>query len=110
MVKKTYENHRVVVEPRSLGDFGFGSISDYSICPDPEERNARYKEICEEIKSDIKRHVDQVGSVYVDFDTVLSCSFCNCEWETDANGEPLCCDEAVDEWKNTPQTQGSDDD
>ena len=28
------------------------------------------------------------------------CSFCGSDWETDENGCPLCCDEAIKEWED----------
>jgi len=26
------------------------------------------------------------------------CSYCNERWKTDSDGEPLCCDDAIQEW------------
>jgi hypothetical protein len=101
------ENFRVEVEPRSIGDYGFASISDYAIEPNENKRNERYERICECIVEDIKRHVDDVGWVGVVYDTSEVCSFCGNEWEVNEDpndedwelGEPLCCDEATSEWK-----------
>ena len=92
------DNYRVIIEPRGLGNYGFASISDHAIEPDETKRNQRYKELCEEIVDDVKRHVDSVGSVYVDFDTTEICEYWGYEWETDENGCPVCCQKAVDEW------------
>lgn len=34
------------------------------------------------------------------------CGLCNCDWETDENNCPVCCQKAVDEWNisNKPIT------
>jgi hypothetical protein len=92
------ENWRVVVEPRGLGSFGFGSISDYAIEPDKEKREAKYKDACGDIIQEIKRHVDGVGSAYWECDTRHECSFCGYEWDVDEIGCPLCCQDAIDEF------------
>jgi hypothetical protein len=93
-MKVTYqENYRVVVEPRGLGNFGCVHMSDGLIERDPQKRAARYKDLCESIKDDIKRHVDDVGSVYIESDTVKECSHCGSTWSEKSdqyNGG--CCD------------------
>lgn len=33
------------------------------------------------------------------------CSFCECEWEVDENGMPVCCGEAMDEWDAARKTK-----
>jgi len=62
-------NYRVIVEPRRIGQYGFASISDYAIEPDEDKRNERYRKECEQIVDNIKRHIDDVGAVYIDYDT-----------------------------------------
>jgi len=107
-VKKTIkENFRVEVFPKSLGDFGLVRISDYAVEPDEENRNQEYKAVCEDIVCQIERHVDGVGSIYVEFDTRHVCSFCGFDWDVNTDpddpdfgfGEPCCCTAAQDEWK-----------
>jgi len=100
-------NWRVVVEPRGLGNFGIASISDYAIEPDEEKREARYKAMCEDIMEQIKRHIDDVGNVYLDCDTEEVCSYCRRTWEVNEDpndpdaelGQPLCCHKAIEEWR-----------
>ncbi len=91
--KSTHENFRVVVEPRSLGDWGWVRTSDSLFTKNEEDRQRQYRERCEEIVADIKRHVDSVGSVYVDHDTVHKCEHCGWAWtEESATYNGGCCD------------------
>jgi hypothetical protein len=49
---------------------------------------------CNEIKDQVKRHVDDVGYIEVECDDVYCCEFCEREWTEDNekyNGG--CCDE-----------------
>lgn len=92
-------NFRVVVEPRSLGDYGFIIMSDNSFNRKDEDIEKEYLNRCEGIKDEIKRHVDNVRSIAVDYDVEERCSFCGFEWEVDTEtGEPRCCMSAVDEF------------
>ena len=99
------ENFRVIVEPRSLGDFGFGIVSD-RMGRTEEQCCKEYLERCEEIEQDIKRHVNNVGHVYVKFDKEEICSYCGYGWEESEGeedfekGSLVCCEEAMEEWKN----------
>jgi hypothetical protein len=52
----------------------------------------------EKIRQDIRRHVDDIGSAIVEYDTVHYCSFCFREWEVDGDGCPTCCSKAEEEW------------
>jgi len=93
MSKKTIrQNFRVVVEPQSLDNFGFTLI-----CPDDDERERLYERLymrrCQDIAQAIKRHVDCVEYINVEWDVEIVCSHCGEEWEDD----PVCCNEAVDE-------------
>jgi hypothetical protein len=86
-------NFRVVIEPRGLGNFGQISMPDRLICPDKDHRLRQYRERCDEIAADVKRHVDNVGHVYVDFDTEGECEHCGSRWTEDSdqyNGG--CCE------------------
>ena len=51
------------------------------------------KRISEELVASIKRHVDDVDRVEIEFDTV--CEFCGSPWEQ----PPLCCEAAIQEWE-----------
>lgn len=52
-----------------------------------------------EIKDAIKRHIDDVESVDVYWDTVSKCSHCGYDWEEDSlTKEPQCCQKAQDEF------------
>ncbi|WP_097933331.1 MULTISPECIES: hypothetical protein [unclassified Streptomyces] len=112
MKKTTREDFRIVITPRRLGDLGWMSISD-RMASDNIERDTR--ERCEEIAEQVKRHVDNVGSVEVQFTEVHTCSHCsltwevltaeeaadlrNCQDEHSVEGEPVCCDKAIDEFR-----------
>lgn len=102
-------NFRVVVEPLGLGYFGSVSASVgliYGRGPEAEKRIERdMEERCNEIVADIKRHADNVGSVYVEFDQQHVCEHCGWKWteESDTyNGG--CCDK--DE-ENAPAETGA---
>lgn len=96
MKLKTLTNFRVEVTPREpyLGR-------------DPKKAEAIWADLCKDIASQIKRHVDDVGSADVVFDTKESCSHCDYGWEvaTDDSdpefpkGCPLCCEAAIEEFK-----------
>lgn len=100
MKKEIIDDWYVRIDPRSLGNFGLASMSDRLIEPDYDKRMERYKELCEEISDDVKRHVDNVGFVSVEKDVSHVCEYCESIWSEDSddyNGG--CCDE--DE-KNNP--------
>jgi len=102
-------NFRVVIEPRRLGDFGRIKTSDTFVYGRGLEAEARiekeYEERCNEIASEIKRHVDNVGCTSVEFDQERVCEHCGSIW-TEAsqvyNGG--CC--SKDE-ENNPSEQGA---
>lgn len=52
----------IVVEPRSLGNLGAVHIPDSWCGTDQEDIDRRYRERCEEIIEEIKRHCNNVGS------------------------------------------------
>lgn len=59
------------------------------------------------MEEQIKRHVDNVGYISVQYDTYEVCSHCNLTWEVSEDnrdpdfpkGCPVCCDKAIDEWE-----------
>lgn len=70
---------RVVVQPRSPGDFGSVSISGI------KRSESETIEMCEFIAADIRRHVDGLQSrgnrgVEVTWDDVPVCGHCGSDW------------------------------
>lgn len=82
-------NFRVIVEPRGPGNFGFASIGGMTRS---EDEWTRY---CEDIISQINRHVNDVQSVYFECDAEKVCEHCGWAWtdgdDSEHNGG--CCDE-----------------
>jgi len=82
-------NFRVEVVPRGLGDFGAVRTSDSFIYGRGTEAEARierdYIARCEEIVSDVKRHVDNVHSAYVQYDQDHVCEHCGSAWTEASN-------------------------
>lgn len=87
------KNYRVVVEPRM-----YTYIRRYLT----EEQ---YRRVCNEIIEQIKRHVDDVLDVQIEFDSEYTCEYCENTWEEDENGEPMCCGKAQEEWKSNQEKQ-----
>lgn len=84
-------NFHVRVEPRSKGDFGFATISSIQYTPKEEE------EACEEMVREIKRHVDRVGYIGVEYDAEQVCEFCGAQWtEDDDNYNGGCCSQDIE--------------
>jgi hypothetical protein len=104
MSKKTkITAYYVRIDPRNLGDFGSVRMSDSSIESDNDKRIRMYKDICEEILSDVKRHVDQVGRVYVEAESEPVCEHCGYAWtEKSSTYNGGCCDK--DEQANPSPT------
>ncbi|MDQ0571518.1 hypothetical protein QFZ42_003352 [Variovorax paradoxus] len=91
------ENFRVVAEPRDLGDFGYvraGLGLVYGRGPEAQKQIERdWQDRCDEIAKDIKRHVDAVASVGVEFDQLHVCSHCGASWtEVSAEYNGGCCE------------------
>lgn len=101
-------NYRVIIEPRGLGNYGFVSCSPRLIYGDGPEAEKRMQEElmsrCEEIVAQATRHVDEIGWIGIEHDTEQRCPFCRRNWESacDENGEPNCCQAAIDEY-NKPE-------
>jgi hypothetical protein len=71
-----------------------------------EQSERQWQKDCEDIKEQIARHVDGIrdsrnnAQISIVSDKEETCSFCKLKWEENKiTGEPMCCDEAVDEWK-----------
>ncbi len=86
-------NYRIVIAPRRLGDYGFMTVSERMAEPDPVRRAKLYHERCESMIEQIKRHIDDVGSVYIEHETECSCPYCGNSWTPDEKGYNGCCDE-----------------
>jgi len=94
MKKTVRDNYRVVVEPRDPGNYGAFYIGGTTR---PE---AQTVSLCEEIKDQIKRHIDDVESISIECDTSDVCGFCGYDWEVDeVDGCPLCCQLAIEEFE-----------
>jgi hypothetical protein len=100
------ENFRVVIYPKSLGDYGGIKLPD-SHFRNNEQIQKDYETRCKEIAEQAKRHVDNIHSVDVEYDTVTKCSHCNLNWEVSEDdfdsdfpkGTPVCCNKAIEEHK-----------
>lgn len=66
---------------------------------DVETDHAHMVNLCRNLATSINRHVDHVQTCDVFWDSKNVCSFCGMEWETESNGEPLCCSKACAEWE-----------
>jgi len=77
--KNLRNNYRVEITPRTTA---FGIVVG-------DEKDA-----CEKIVEQVRRHVDDVASVYVVSDDASVCEFCGRRWtEDDALYNGGCCDE-----------------
>lgn len=100
-------NYRVVVEPRGLGDFGVFSLGDRSYGT-AEQIAEAYAERCRDIAAEIKRHVDGVRSIDVEFEQNPVCEHCGSRWtEASADYNGGCCD-ADEDAQVARATGGSD--
>jgi hypothetical protein len=86
----TINNYRVVVEPVT-------HVYGIKLSADTIKRD------CQEIANQIKRHVDNIEHISVEFDTKITCSHCGYEWEVDETGLPQCCTKAQVEFEQQNQ-------
>lgn len=84
MKKIEKSDYRVVVYPKG----------PYWMNRGAEKIAAAQKSDCEAMVEQIKRHVDEVGSVMVECDTKVCCSFCGTEWTQDGDSN-WCCDDDI---------------
>jgi len=77
-------------------------------------RGQKPEVICHSIAAAIKRHIDDVANITIQWDMV--CSFCNSPWEEARadepecgvkKGQPLCCDGAIEEWDKEQVAKGA---
>lgn len=93
--KNNRVDFRVVVYPRSPGDFGIASVSGIT------RSEKEWARACEDIADQVRRHVNDLPSggdrgVSVISDVEPVCEFCGYDWtevSNDYNGG--CCDEDV---------------
>lgn len=64
--------------------------------------------LCQGIKKQIVRHIDDIDEVNIIWDEKEICEFCKGEWEVNERldnnntwdlGEPVCCQKAQKEWR-----------
>lgn len=84
-------NYRVVATPQDL------SSIERMFHKDRDSAEKSIKNRCNEIAESIKRHVDNVDRVDIEFDTDEVCSHCGYEWVEDQKGLPTCCIAALSE-------------
>ena len=83
----------VRIDPRRLGSLGVCSVPDSWIESDEYKQLVEYKELCEDMIDQIKRHVDGIGWVGVEEVTEDVCEFCGYNW-TEGDDSPHnggCC-------------------
>jgi len=86
MRKDTIDGYHVEVSP--------------SICRfarSPGEQTELERRACDEIQKDIRRHIDDVGSVIVVAETSSTCEFCGYAWtESSEYFNGGCCDKDIE--------------
>lgn len=92
------DNYRIVVEPRSMTNFGSMSCGRGLIYGHGDDAQKHWErdmeERCDDLIADMKRHVDNFGSAYVEFDQEHVCEHCGSSWTEpgdEYNGG--CCEE-----------------
>lgn len=94
--KGPQENFRLVVYPRQMTDFGFVKTSRSMFYSSDAKGQKRWEEEmqerCEGIAAEIKRHVDNVGAVGIEWDEQEICEHCGAQWtEQSADYNGGCC-------------------
>jgi len=71
----------------------------------PDEGHHAYEGLmgqCEDIRRQIKRHIDGYEDIRIEWDTKVICEFCGSVWEEEWDTElPFCCEKAQEEFKAT---------
>lgn len=86
MIKYKVDKFFVRVEPAEFTDMLLGR-------PQTKEEEARTA--CNRLIRDIKRHIDDVDTVSLEYDGHYECSFCGCTVVNKDDYE--CCDESIKE-------------
>lgn len=97
--KKKITGYYVEVNPKRLGDFGICSMSDSLIEPDEDRRMEEYKQRCEEMVDQIKRHVNNVGVDVVEQTVRYTKSM------SKTNKQPLRCKFGFHKWSKWEQEE-----
>ena len=63
---------------------------------DPKKIELRMDRRARDLMDEIRRHCDSHEALDIEWD--VECSHCGYKWEVDDKGEPVCCDEAQNEW------------
>ena len=81
-------NIRVVIEPKEPWMLGSAT---------PERIDNAWMRVAEEIRSEVRRHVDGEYRITIQHDRESTCSFCGYAFDVSEKpeDEPACCDEAV---------------
>jgi hypothetical protein len=86
--KELEENHRLEVYPDNLYD---GIYKD-----DVAKKQDAYEAMLKNMKSDIIRHVDNVDSIYYEYDSSYKCDFCGYVFEEHPETVPFdCCAKVI---------------
>lgn len=93
-----HTNHRVIIEPRRLGDYGWMRTSDRFGGIPQEQVEKEYQERCEEIADQARRHCDNVARAYVETDKEENCPHCGHAWMPDKDGLNQCCNTEIRAW------------
>ena len=91
-------------------------IESANVVIDPDGRymsEQQIKALCDDIVSQVKRHVDGVAWCGTVINRKDICEFCGLEWEVNEDpddpdfglGEPICCVMAQEEWKDNKPVQ-----
>ena len=98
VVKKS--NYRIVVEPVT-------HVFGIELSEETQRRDLK------EMQEQIKRHVDNIRDINIEYDIDETCSYCGLTWELSEDeddkdfpkGCTVCCQEAIDEWKGSLNKQ-----
>lgn len=88
MKRTKYDNIRVEV-----------AVADpwFSTAKTATERERQEMRRCEDLKTEILRHCDNVENAVIAYTRTEVCEFCESQWEVDDAGIPMCCQEAVND-------------
>lgn len=85
---------RVVIYPRRLGNLGSVHIPDGWASDDVGGDTVKR---CEEIREQVKRHVDYAEHVEIEQDAEYVCEHCGSSWTEDSDSfNGGCCDKDMD--------------
>lgn len=60
-------------------------MSDRLFCIDENDRQRQYKQRCQEIVEEVRRHVDNIGHVSIESDQSDVCEHCGSAWTEESN-------------------------